>query len=107
MKYVQSAIALGLFSWLGYAVYTDTLPIGDGGSGKTRALSGVISIVTEQFGVTQTSIGLGLVGLRSGQRGLRWGDFLGTMSRGVQGMNVPPTRLRRVALMPAAARVER
>ncbi len=63
MKYVQSAIALGLFSWLGYAVYTDTLPIGDGGSGKTRALSGVISNVTEQFGVTQTSIGLGLVGL--------------------------------------------
>lgn len=63
MKYFQSAIALGLFGWLGYAVYTDTLPGGSGGSGKTRALKDLVSKFTEQFGVTQTSIGLVVIGL--------------------------------------------
>jgi hypothetical protein len=62
MKYVQSIIAFGLFGWLGYAVYTDTLPSGDGGSSKTRALNGLISNVTDEFGVTQTSIGLVTIG---------------------------------------------
>lgn len=63
MKYVQSIIALGLFGWLGYAVFTDTFPDGEGGSGKTRALKGLIDNATAEFGVMQTSIGLVSIGL--------------------------------------------
>jgi hypothetical protein len=63
MKYVQSILALGLFGWLSYAVFTDTFPGGESGSSKTRALKGFVSNVTEQFGVTQTAIGLAVVGV--------------------------------------------
>lgn len=63
MKYVQAAIALGLFGWLGYAVFTDSFPDGESGSGKTRAIKGLISSATEQFGTVQTSLGLMAVGL--------------------------------------------
>jgi hypothetical protein len=63
MKYVQAVLALGLFGWLSYAVFTDTFPGGESGSSKTRALKGLVSNFTEQFGVTQTAIGLAAVGL--------------------------------------------
>lgn len=63
MKYVQAAIALGLFGWLGFAVFTDTFPDGEGGSGRTRALKGLISSATEQLGVVQTSLGLITIGV--------------------------------------------
>jgi hypothetical protein len=63
MKYVQAIIALGLFGWLSYAVFTDTFPSGENGSNKTRALKGFISSTTEQFGVTQTAIGLAVIGV--------------------------------------------
>ena len=63
MKYVQAAIVLGLFGWLSYAVFTDTLPGGDGGSSKTRALRGMVTSATEKFGVFETSIGLAVVGI--------------------------------------------
>lgn len=63
MKYVQAIISLGLFGWLSYAIFTDTFPGGEGGSSKTRALKGFISNTTEQFGVTQTAIGVAAIGL--------------------------------------------
>ncbi len=63
MKYVQAAIVLGLFGWLSYAVFTDTLPGGDGGSSKTRALRGMVTSLTEKFGVLETSIGLAVIGI--------------------------------------------
>ena len=63
MKYVQAAIVLGLFGWLSYAVFTDTLPGGDGGSSKTRALRSMVTSATEKFGVVETSVGLAVVGI--------------------------------------------
>lgn len=63
MKYVQAAISIGLFGWFGFAVFTDSFPGGDGGSSKTQALKGLISAATEEFGVTQTSLGLVAVGV--------------------------------------------
>lgn len=63
MKYVQAAIVMGLFGWLSYSVYTDTLPGGDGGSSKTRILKEMVSSMTDQFGVVQTSAGLAAIGL--------------------------------------------
>lgn len=58
MKYVQAIIALGLFGWLGYATFTNSLPGGDGGSSKTRALKNAITGATDHFGVTNTSLAL-------------------------------------------------
>ena len=63
MKYVQAAISVGLFGWLGFAVFTYSFPGGDGGSSKTRALKGMISSATEGIGVTQTSLGLVAIGV--------------------------------------------
>lgn len=58
MKYVQALISIGLFGWLGYAVLSGTFPGGDGGSSKTRALKGVVEMLTGKFGVTETGLGL-------------------------------------------------
>ena len=63
MKYVQATIALGLFGWLGYGVYTGTLLVGDGGASRSRAVKGLVSSAVEQFGSTYTAIGLATVGI--------------------------------------------
>lgn len=59
MKFVQAFITLGLFGWLGYAVFTDTLPLGDGGgSSKTNGLKTLIDNAIGQFGPDMTALGL-------------------------------------------------
>ena len=58
MKFVQAFITLGLFGWLGYAVYTDTLPFGDGGSSKSRGIKTLIDNAIGQFGPEMTALGL-------------------------------------------------
>ena len=63
MKYVQALISLGLFGWLAFAVATDTVPGGEGGSSKTRALKSVITSATDEFGTMETAAGLAVVGL--------------------------------------------
>ena len=63
MKYVQALISLGLFGWLAFAVATDTVPGGEGGSSKTRALKSAISTATDQFGTMGTAAGLAVVGI--------------------------------------------
>ncbi len=63
MKYVQALVSLGLFGWLSFAVATDSVPGGDGGSSKTRALNSAITSATDQFGTMETALGLAMVGL--------------------------------------------
>lgn len=63
MKYVQAVLALGLFGWLGFAVFTDSLPGGQGGSGKTMALRAAMARATDAFGVTTTAAGLVAIGV--------------------------------------------
>ena len=62
MNYVRAMLCLGLFGWLGWVVLTDAFPSGDGGSSKTRALKGMISTITDQFGTIQTGFGLIILG---------------------------------------------
>lgn len=63
MKYVQAFLAIGLFGWLGFAVFTDTLPGGSGGSSKTLALKAFMARMTDQFGVTTTAAALVAIGV--------------------------------------------
>ena len=58
MKFVQAFITLGLFGWLRYAVFTDTLPLGDSGSSKTRGVRTLVENATAHFGPDMTALGL-------------------------------------------------
>ena len=63
MKYIQALISLGLFGWLAFAVATDSIPGGDGGSSKTRALNSIVTSATDEFGTMETAMGLAVFGL--------------------------------------------
>ena len=58
MNIVRAIISLGLFGWLGWAVWTDNVPGGDGGSSKTRVLKGFVETLTAQYGVETTAFAL-------------------------------------------------
>ena len=58
MEIVRAIISLGLFGWLGWAVWTDNIPGGDGGSSKTRGLRGLVDSLTESFGVEASAFTL-------------------------------------------------
>ncbi len=62
MNYVRAILCLGVFGWLGWAVLADAVPGDDSGSSKTRALKGMVSSATDQFGTIQTGFGLIIVG---------------------------------------------
>lgn len=63
MRFIQASIALGLFSWLSYMVYTDGFLQGDGGSSKTRALRNIVTQATDAYGVETTALGLLCAGI--------------------------------------------
>ena len=68
MHYVQAVISIGLFGWLGYAIAFNTLPGGEGGSSKTRALMAIVDKVTAEIGTNGVAalclaVGLGLAAL--------------------------------------------
>ena len=50
MHYVQAIISVGLFGWLGYVIAFNQLPVGEGGSSKTRALMGLVDNFTAVLG---------------------------------------------------------
>ena len=50
MKYVQVVVSLALFGWFGYALLTQQTPFGDGGSSKTRRVTGLIRDLVESVG---------------------------------------------------------
>lgn len=54
MNTISAYIALGLFGWLGYAVWTGVFEAV--GSGRSRGLGGLIQVATERFGPEATSI---------------------------------------------------
>lgn len=54
MHYVQAIISVAFFGWLGYAIAFDQLPVGEGGSSKTRALMGLVDSVTAALGTGLT-----------------------------------------------------
>ena len=55
MKYIQALLSAALFGWLGYALLTDTLPGGEGGSSKTRGLKSLVDSATQNVGVQNTA----------------------------------------------------
>ena len=55
MKYVQALVSVALFGWLGFALLTDSVPGGEGGSGKTRKLKSIMESATQNFGVENTA----------------------------------------------------
>ena len=55
MNIARAIISLGLFGWLGWAVWTDNVPGGDGGSSKTRGLRAFVDSTTASFGVETTA----------------------------------------------------
>ena len=54
MHTVRAPLALGLFGWLGYAVWTEQF-VG-GSSSKSRALGDLVAYATDRFGPEVTSI---------------------------------------------------
>ena len=54
MHTVLAYIALGLFGWLGYSVWTDSFQTGY--TGKSMALGGMINMATERYGTEATAI---------------------------------------------------
>ena len=54
MHTILAYIALGLFGWLGYSVWTDSFQTGY--TGKARALGGLVNMATERYGTEATSI---------------------------------------------------
>lgn len=63
MHIVRAILAVALFSWLSFAVLTDTLPGSDGGSSKTRELKGLVDSATAKFGLLTTSVTLFMTGI--------------------------------------------
>ena len=61
MNTVRAIISLGLFGWLGYAVWTEQFS--GGNSSKSRALNGVIEALTSRFGTQETAIFLFAAGI--------------------------------------------
>jgi TRAP-type C4-dicarboxylate transport system permease small subunit len=61
MHTVLAWIALGLFGWLGYTVWTDSYQVGY--TGKARALGALINMATDHYGTHATAILLFSAGL--------------------------------------------
>lgn len=55
MKYIQAILSAGLFGWLGVALLTDSLPVGEGGSSKTRSLQSIIDAAIQNLGTNNTA----------------------------------------------------
>lgn len=55
MEIVRAILSLGLFGWLGWAVWTDNIPGGDGGSSKTRGLKAFVDGLTSYYGTETTA----------------------------------------------------
>ena len=58
MNIVRAIISLGLFGWLGWAVWTDNVPGGEGGSSKTRGIKAFVDTMTGSYGVETTAFAL-------------------------------------------------
>lgn len=63
MKYVQAIVSLGLFGWFGYALLTGQVAYGDGGSAKTRRVTGMITDAINTVGVETTAYACFAVGI--------------------------------------------
>ena len=63
MNIVRAIIAFGLFTGLGWAVWTGQFDGDSGGSSKSRALKNLVDGVTGRFGVEMTAMGLIGVGV--------------------------------------------
>ena len=63
MNIVRAIIAFGLFTGLGWAVWTGQFDGDSGGSSKSRALKNIVDGVTDRFGVETTAMGLVGVGI--------------------------------------------
>ena len=64
MEIARAIISLGLFGWLGWAVWTDNVPGGEGGSSKTRWLKEFVDGMTSSYGTETTALvlfGIGAV----------------------------------------------
>ena len=58
MNIVKALISFGLFSGLGWAVWTGQFDGASNGSSKTRALKSVVDKLTGEFGVEPTALAL-------------------------------------------------
>ena len=63
MHIARAIIALGLFGWLGWAVWTGFFDADSGGSSKSRVLKNLVDGLTGRFGVETTALALVAVGV--------------------------------------------